>query len=411
MPAALQSQWMDYCPWVGAPRARRSPQLCWRLALPVAVGAKPRLGRCLVALSPPSTGSKQKQNKRAHACASTHLHLHLHLRMWARVRVHVRERAERRFRIQFAQVVDSAGFNLHRLERASRDTRSYMEGASRHEELSRKGSAEHLPETICAGADSGADLVRVNLFWKLAARHGSAAWPASSPLYRTDRGKCRDTGRHTCERPGHPCLRRISSGAAFLHRGALLRMGRAWRAAFILKGHSVATASMALSADLRSHVEKLRPPGAERCPRYTLPRQCMTGVVLTPRRCTRWSSGPGCRGGWVGSCSARARVIFGRRGPERQTAQEVTASHSAMAKRLRDVLANASAARAGPGKRASAGAGSPPPATSGMAALECGALQGPATPIGLPPHYGGTSPTSLSRRRCPSACILLWSSC
>lgn len=84
-----------------------------------------------------------------------------------------------------------------------------------------------------------------------------------------------------CTRPGHSCLRRISSWAAFPHRDALRRAGRAWRATLVWMGHGAATAGMARSAiDLRERVARLQRPGATHCARCSLPRRRLAGVVL-----------------------------------------------------------------------------------------------------------------------------------
>lgn len=89
----------------------------------------------------------------------------------------------------------------------------------------------------------------------------TAGWPRTSPerwaegiprLYCTQKAKCWESGRHTCVRPGHVCLRRIASWMHFPGRGTLRRIGRAWRLALVHLGHGIATSSMRLAPqDLR----------------------------------------------------------------------------------------------------------------------------------------------------------------
>lgn len=154
-------------------------------------------------------------------------------------------------------------------------------------------------------------------------RTSQARWMEGLPmLYCTQIAKCWSTGMRTCSRPGHVCMRRISSWMRFPGRGVLQRIGRAWRLALLQLGHGVATASMSGAArDLRTRSRALEcPPQWKRvCARCSAPKhaQCTNECQQTKSHAQRMWLRRSCANeayaGWLydtgrdlrGACSAR----------------------------------------------------------------------------------------------------------
>lgn len=93
-------------------------------------------------------------------------------------------------------------------------------------------------------------------------RCGPESWLQGIPaLYTTIKSKCwADSGR-SCQKEGHSCVRRVCTWLHFPVRGALRRIGKAWRLCALAMGHGDGTASMAQSVcDLKSRVAGLEAP-------------------------------------------------------------------------------------------------------------------------------------------------------